>query len=514
MTNPLSGNRKWYFLGFVLLVGVLIRYRNSVASTLKGVLPAFMQGWLGLSALAIVAFGALTTLDTGTLFACVSNAPCGIVEMANNVPHESLWHLLEFGGGAGALLGISQFVAPDTSDLHDIHGDYRISDTPSTSARSKEMFVNTETTMTGEAQPRPYLATSINLAYDTTIDNSNSSGSTLRDDDMCRIWESIELYAPEAGQLLDKTTCTGPIVGGPMRFISNAYSRQGDFPMDSIAAGASPSTYTAYLTHNFAQRWLTDPLATCPWLGLLKDAKVTSNLAANGTGAGKVGIGAVSSTAVTSGTSYLRGYVAFVRGQSWFHPMIPYWRVHRPAVGSDSFTLDGFGDKGPECTFPVDLIHTILFMSSLKGLGGPCTIDNITEINCAALGLPKIQNMDAFMRERVGAQYDGAPGTLSKGDGGNWSMAATNAGGGMSLATALWLALRQPSLNVDPRTLAQYNLGRKIKVNMTVTTPLTGSNALLYGSLRLPQQAYIDRWRALSGNRLPPKFGQALVAQS
>jgi len=486
----------------VLVLGAGLRYRDTLASRAKTVLPTFMKTWLKVAAFALAGAGLLHALvgDGCALAlasrACAGHGPCGVMGFG-------IWKAVLMLLGSGVAFGITQMLSPDPLDMKTDRGATHIGYTPG-AAQTIELFVDASQNRTSDG--RPYVATAMNYMLDTTIEQATTGNHTLYNDDMARLLESLEIYAPNAGTLLDSVTATGPILDLIIRFVSGGYCPSGDYPIDSIVVPTGSATdlsFTKYFTYPFAQRWLDNPLRTCPWLGILDNAVSRVRIAAS------TALAAASTAAVSKSASSLRGYVSFVRSPVWFQPLIPYWRLHQPSSGTNAMDFQGFGASGPECTDPEDAVHTIAWLTSLKGLGGNFTVDQLVEIKATALGLPDAQNVDALVRETVAAEFDGAPGSLKRSDGGNWQMSAAN-NGGMGLSDLLAFYFRSPSLAVNPTNLPTYTRGKKVSVNITATPQRTGADQILYGSLRKASAGFRQKWRDLSGGNIPLEYGAAL----
>jgi hypothetical protein len=401
-------------------------------------------------------------------------------------------------------VGISMFSAPDTLDAVTSNDGEEITYTPGASQKVA-MYIKTaakNTTKRGE----PLVAVDTTISLETTVNNPFSTGTaSIEQDDLARLLEYLTIESPLLGKVLDETTGTGPILDLVISFLGQGFNRAGDVPIASIVVPGSGTTSTAvvkYFTFPWAQRFLLDPSATSPWMGLLHNTKLGIKLAAS------TALGDVSTGATTSGaTSRVRATTSYVAHAFWYQPLLPFYRLDNPSSGSNGLTFQNFGSSGPDSCDPIDWVHTIGQLSNLKGLPGNTLISNITKIMAPSFGLDSVYSPDHLVKARLQAQVSGRTSDLNFTEGGNHAKGAANTG--MNLAKLLFLLLRQPSLDMRLENMLKFQKDVELPIQETFTSAPSGAHGFLLGSCRRINEGHAARFRSLSGNKLPLYGGAA-----
>jgi hypothetical protein len=497
--------RKYWLFMLVLLaliIALVMRYRDSLTSktsTAPGWLKSFLKvsGFLVPVGLVLLGAGEAMAAMTG---ACAGHVPCGTVEHVGGFFGQA-WAWLLALGGAGVAFGITAFSAPDTLDMV-TEGDGRsITYTPGV-AFETGLYVKTASKNRTKGGA-PLVAIDNTVTIDTTVSQTYNGTSSLEEDDLARLLAYMEINSPLIGTVLNQTTGTGPILDLAINFLGQGFNRAGDCPTVSLTvpapSGETNTARTKYFTFPWAQRYLMDPAATCPWLRLLHSTHFKLGIAVN------TALAAVSTAAHTEGaTSTIRGTTSYIPHAFWFQPLIPYWRLDTPASGSEGITFKNFGGAGPKSTVPIDYVHTLGMLSNLKGLPGNLLISTITGIIAESFGIDDVQHVDMLVKARLQAQVSGRTPDIGFGNGGNHVMGTTAAGTNkMSLDKLLFLLLRQPSLDMTLNHMLRYDSQVELPIRMTFSSTRTGADALLTGSLRsLSTQARQD-FAKLPESKLP-----------
>jgi hypothetical protein len=476
----------------LLLVALVMRYRQAVLDK-TATAPTWVKSFLKVGGF-LVPFGVVFLC--GDALAAVGRSTCCAVNDSGGIL-STAWHwIVALAGGGGIAFGISAFSAPDSLDMKSSNGGRSISYTPG-AAQSVSLYLDTETKNRSKGGA-PLVAVDTTIAIDTTVNQPSTGTSSLEEDDLARLMAYLEIDTPELGTVLSQTTGTGPVLDLVINFIGQGFNRGADTPTAALTVPGSNSTATArtkYFTFPWAQRYLWDPSTTCPWVRILHNMNCKIGLAAS------TALGAVSTGATTSGTSYVRATTSYIPHAYWFQPLIPYWRLDTPASGSDGLKFENFGAAGPKATDPIDYVHTIGQLSNLKGLPGNLTLDTVTGIIAESFGLDDVQNVDHLVSERLKAQRSGrtpyAPFSL----GGNHKQGAgTNK---MALADLLFLLLRQPSLDMTVNHMLPFASGKTLPLRETFSSTRTGADAFIVGALRSISQGYRAKFAEFEGSKLP-----------
>lgn len=471
----------WLFavLGVVAILALVVRYRNDAAAKLSG-LPSGVKTWLKIAGFALP-IGALL-LGGDAMAATMCCAASGASSIAGWLASHPV--LAAIAGTISTVLsGLAVgmfFQSEDTLDLEDSQNGRVITYTPGATAQNKSLFVNVSRAF-DERTKRPLVATAIVVKVVTTV-NQPAAGAGVNNiyhDDLNRLVESIAIESPRLGTLLDPTTGQGPVLGMLVSYLGNGFNGSGDAGISTIVPGVASHTVTKYFTFPLATAFLSDPLMTAQFLKALDKTEIKVRIAPT-TCLDAVSTGAT----VTGATSTISGCVNYVPHTHYFRPKMSYFRLDTPASGSDGLTFKNFGDKGPRASMPFDRVTTLAQLSNLKGLPGNTTIDNITRIIAANIGLDDVVNLDLLAQARIKAQRVGASGRPVYADGGNYAMGATAVDGGMGLDKLLALFLLQPSQGMLSDSAKPQPAGSEIKIREEFTVARTGSDAFLIHSVR------------------------------
>ena len=415
------------------------------------------------------------------------------------------WHeLVALLSASGLAFGV-HLAAPDVLDGFNENNGRSISYTPG-SALNVSMFMKTKTkNATGGKNSKPLIAVNSTVAIDTTVSNLTSGNHPIQSQDLALMLSSLEITTPFHGPILDKLTGTGPNLDLVINFIGQGFGRWGDAPTLTIVVGTSPAAsndqvLTKYFTFPWAQRYLADPTLTAPWLATLDDATFSITVAES------TALGAISTGAVTKGSSRIRLGTSYWKGQYWRQGLVPYWRVDAPSSNSDGLVFENFGGAGPTNTKKADKVHTLGLLSNLAGLKGNQTIDNITNIIAPDFGLEDVQNIDMLVGERLRAQWRGRIGNYDLSTGGNHVQGTPNVG--MALNKLLFLLLKQASVDMQVEAMDEYTEKTKLAARLLLTAPLTTPHAFIVGSLRELDAATMTKQSLLSGGQIPNTYLQ------
>lgn len=350
---------------------------------------------------------------------------------------------------------------------------------------------------------RPLVVLDDVIELTSTANNPFSTGTNpIYDDDRARELASLQITNPIVGTVLDQTSGTGPFVKLVMEFFGLGFNR-GDIPVATLlvpGAGVASATETRSFTIPRAQRFLPRPSRTAPWLALWHNTDLRISLAKKA-----VALNGVSTGATISGTSTVKVSSIYAAAHDWEAPMIArYWR-ETPVGGSNATTLRRFGEADPAGTIPTDMLFLIAQLSSLKGLGGNQTLDQITQIDVPKLNLARVENIGNFVKARIDAQYGNAKGVRNLD--GNYQMGA--AVDGINAADLLFLALKQPGHKMAMESLLEAKSGSEL----AITESLAGANpsgqyAFALGSLRHLNNTALAQLVALSGGRVKADRGR------
>lgn len=489
VTKPASAlmdfAKKYWIFAIVLLliiIALVIRWRDSLVKKGQSA-PALLRSFMKISGfllpIGFVLFGA------DVVQAATAGATCCAIDSGRSL-FDQIWQYILALGSGGVMLGITAFTAPDTLDLVTSNEGRELNYTPG-SAQEFSLYAKTSTKCISKGGA-PLVAVDTTIALDTTVEQVAAGTSGIQDDDLARLLDYLEMESPLLGTVVGQTTATGPVLDLVISFLGQGFNRAGNAPIDSItvpAVNPNDVALTKYFTFPWAQRYLKDPAATCPWLRLLHNTNHKIKIAAS------TALAAVSTGANSKSASKLRGAISYIPHQFWFQPLLPYWRVDKPSSGSDGLTFKNFGGEGPSSTVPVDYVHTIGQLSNLKGLPGNLTFEKVTKIIAASFGMDDVLNVDMLVKARLQAQVSGRTPDISYANGGNHAMGTTNEG--MALDELLFLLLRQPSLDMIVDNMLAFDKTTELPIREEFSAARTGEDAFIIGSLRaLSVQRQLD----------------------
>lgn len=484
--------KNWLYLAFAAVLIAVFKYRSSIATRLSG-LPASVKTFLQISGF-VVPLGFVLLHGDAVLAACAAGLPCAAHDVG-------LWSrivgwLTMLAAGTGGL-AITAFTAPDTVDAYDALGGRAITYTPGDKNTEVDLYINVPKNRTGGANPRPLIAVDTQIAIDTVV-TQGTAGNPIAHDDLARLLSSVVFESPDLGTLLDEATGTGPILDLIISYLANGFNRP-DAPIASLAlntsAGTTDYTLTKYFTYPWAQRFLADPASSCPWLGMIDKTRIHLKIAPT------TCLVPVSSSAVVDSPSVVRAATSYVAHSHWFYPNLGAWRVDHASSGSDGMTFQNFGQTGASGTRPLDYLHTLGILSSLKGLPGSLTFDSVVQIVAAQFGLDDILNVDEFVLARFRAQYSGSAPPPDFTNDGNHAAGTPN--GGAGLAGLLCFLLKQPSLDMRKGNMPALDSTANLVARFAFATPRVGQDAFISGSLREIAQSKVPVFAARSGGLLP-----------
>lgn len=510
--------KKYWWAGPALLLGLVAvgmaikpwftRTMTSSTTAAPGdKLPTFLRTFLRIS--AFVAPFVLVTLSSDLVLAatqCCADQLHVVASQGGFLDAVKEW-IVGIGGGGGVMLGatLGHLSAPDTLDGKTQDGGTNLAYVPG-GADTKSMFLRTATKNRAQGGRGVGLyAVDTKIAIDTSIEQVPLGTNPIDDQDLARLVDYIEISTPFHGPILSSETGTGPILNHLIDFIGQGFSRAGDAPVETITVPAVPTVtaVTKYFTMPWAQRWLSDPSDTTPWLLSLDNMRVDVRVASS------TALAAVSALANTQGASRVRMWTSYNPDPVAKPRYLPYWRLDRPASGSDGLTFQTFGGAGPTATKKVDKVHTIGWLSNLKGLPGNLTFDTLTRIVAPSFGLDDVRNIDGLVLERLNSQTVGRVGDESYATGGNHAEGTIANNGGAALNALLFLLLRQPALNMVPGLLMPMDSSKRLNLTVDLSVPRLGPDAFLVGSLRELNSDALQREFSASGGRTPMSYGQA-----
>jgi hypothetical protein len=487
--------KKYWIFGVLLIVGIAIaalRYRDAIAKKA----PAFVRNAARLGAY-LLPLGLTLLLGSDALAAvtnaCASNAPCG-ARAVGWFARSWQW----IAGLASGGLAMAYFSAPDVLDGVNTNNGKSVTFTPDAAATTDfSMFIRCPQKRV-TSNGAPLLAEDTTIAISTTIDNP-STGATIADDDLARLLNYVQIEVQDVGTVLDQKTGRGPILDLVISFFGHAFNRAGDSPIDAIAPPGSSTSHTAvtkYFTYPWKQRVLDNEVMTCPWLGILDETEFKMSWAKAGV------LNAVSTGSTYSGaTTKVRMGTSYFAHPLWFQPMFAKYVVDEPASGSDGLVFQSFGGANPAGTVPSDLVFLIGQLSSLKGLPGNITIDQITKLIAPSFGIDDLSNIDMLVKERLQSQLSGRTPDITHLNGGNYVMGAGDVG--MQLNQLLFFNIRQPSLHMQIQNMLQFGSGTKLPVREEFSATRTGADAFIVGSLRALAEDCQKKIKAKSGGKMP-----------
>jgi hypothetical protein len=461
-------------------------------------LPAWLRKFL-IGAAAIAVMGA--AICPAEAFAAVCCATQAAPPETGGILH-TVWTYIAGGAGIFAF-GLTQFGAPDAIDLVETHGGPELAVADRLAAVTpKSLYAKTATHATKEINGRrwPLVATELTVEVKATVVQS-AGGTTLEDDDLARLLAYLEIQSPYMGNLTEQKSCTGPILDLVTRFIGEAFERSGEAPVQSLTCPVSSTTsYTVvkYFTKPMALKFLDKPLSTAPWLGLLHNTVFNMGLAADDC------LASTSASATVSGTRYLRGSISYVAVPIWYYPLVPFDRVDYPASGSNGIEFRNFGSPGPNCTVPIDWVHTMGQLSSLKGLPGNITFEKVTKLLAPRFGLDNVTNIRHLVRNRLRAQFMGHIGGTDYANSGNYPVKTADGLGVMALDKLLFFLLQQPSLDMEIGNMLRMTSQDVMPFQYETSSDRTGTDAFYFGAVRAVSGAKVPEWRGLPYSKLGP----------
>jgi hypothetical protein len=508
--------KKYWFMGPIIVlvlmgIGMALKpwFTNattSAGSSTKGNrLPVMLRSVLKISGF-LLPIGAV--LYAANAFAgvghtshqiCCAEQVGGFLELLKQT-----WHILATGAGTGIMFGISHLSAPDVLDAKTENNGDNISYTPG-AASAVALYLKTGQ-KNHAPSGKPYIATSSTVAIDTTVEQVSTGTNPILNQDLARLIDYLEISSPFHGPILDKETGTGPILDLVISFIGEAFGRHGDAPIVTITVPSSAPNdvaVTKYFNFPWVQKYLWEPQETAPWLGLLDNAKFRVGIAAD------TALAAVSTGSNTKSASVVRSWTSYCVSPEWRQSYLPYWRLDKPASGTNGITFKNFGEAGSPATVPIDIVHTIGMLSNLKGLPGNLTFDTLSEIIAPDFGLDDVTNIDGLVRERIQAQAFGRTGGYGYDNGGNHVQGTAATNGGMSLANLLFLFFRQPQLDMEITNMIKLTAKTQLSARLKTTSTRTGEDAFIVGALRKLTPGKLAEANALSGGLMPPTYDKA-----
>jgi len=496
-TSAVLGTARKHYIVFgvaLLVFGILVfRYRNSIATWVATHFPS-MKTLLGISTIAVILgliFGA------GDAFAGAGIAACCAKTAAHAGGHGMLAWLYAVGGAIA--LGMVAAPAPDVKEAKLLGGSkIGVADYTSAPGTGLQMDFYVDGSVPLSPSGRPLCATAEVVEVLETIEQVSTGTNPIVDDDLARTVESVKMFEPRfLGTLMDDTVGTGPIIKHLIEFLGLGFNRGSDAPVASITvpgSGTTDATYTRYFTIPHAQQFLRTPMASALWLAIVDQMKITVKLGQ------KACLDGVSTGAILKGQSQVRLTTPVVPNPAWHWPLIVQHILEQPVGGSTTFTLQRFGETNASGTNPTDFVFAINILSSLVGLGGNMTIDNIARIDCPKLGISDMENLASFVKARLDAQRLGRS-PLGYDNNPNYVDGVTPTG--MNPAGLKFLGLKQPGLAVGLETFMKVDKGFQLPVNFTFGTVPSGTHQVVISSMRTLQKALGQRLAALPGSQLP-----------
>jgi hypothetical protein len=485
--KDIAGAGKRHYIWFAVLILLVlflgVRFRKEIGNAIFAASPT-VAGWFGVTAAAAAAllcfFGLSGVAEAATCCAeplrHAVQSPGGFLEL-----------LATLGAGAAgsAMFGMVAFGAPDVVEAKLSDGNKVVNFTPSAAEPSYDFFVN-GTNNVHPVSGRPLCATAQVIELQTTVSNLSTGTNPITDDDLGRLVKKVTMHGDPLGTILDDTVGTGPILKHLIEFVGLGFNRGADAPVATVTvpspSGSNDATYTRYITIPHAQGYMVNPMASALWLGLIDQLRVTVTLAASTRLGGISGVDIVSANAVTKGASTLRVTTPVVPYNKWHWPVLAQWILEQPTGGSTSFTLRRFGEANASGSVPTDWVHTIAYLSNKVGLGGNQALDNIASVQSPKLGILDCQNVPALLKERLEAQRYGQS-SPSYTDNMNYVQGTVPTG--MNLASAKFLMLRQPGLDMIMDNMTPTMKGFLLPVDMTYVGAAPSTNhSVVIGALR------------------------------
>jgi hypothetical protein len=512
--------KKYWFMGpiifvLVMFIGMALKpwftgvVTSSGSSTKGDKLPAFVRSFLRISGFLVPVGFCLLASDF--LYAAVAQqATCCAVQTS----HGWLAQVYGFLGpqgtaavaallgvlGHGVVFGISHLSAPDTLDGVSMPGQGKILSYTPGGSQELSLYMQTST-KNKTAGGQPLIAVDSVVALDTTVEQVSTGTNPILSQDLARLLDYLQISSLFHGTILDKVTGLGPVLDLGISFVGQGFGRWGDAPSVTITVpgtGTNDVPLTKYFTFPWAQRTLSDPSASCPWLLTLDNMRFQIGVAAS------TALAAVSPGANTTGASAVRLATSYAISPHWRQNYIPYARLDQPASGADGLIFQNFGGTGPSSTKSFDMLLGLAWLSKNAGLPGNLTFDTLTNIIAPDFGLEDVKNIDALVLARRAAQSVGRIGDNDLATDGNYVQGTPNTGAALSKLLMLWL--RQPSLDMNPSALPKFTAETKPKLRGEFSATRTGPDAMLSLSLRELSSPKMAQQVAMSGGQMPNQY--------
>lgn len=479
-----TGHYVAFGLVAVVIIGLAIRYRASIVAKLSTMLPATVKKWLAITTAFAIGFVSLFGVS-GVAEAAI----CCAKPVASVVAHSSGWAHAGWGAIFAALaavpfaFGTLLYPAPDTVEAKMTRGEkqatWNYDSYGAAGPGPFDFYVDGSVPMHPDKK-RPLVAVDQLIEVSTTVEQVDTGTNPLFDDDLARLVTSVLMHESKyLGTIVDDKFATGPMIKHIMEFYGNAFNRGADAPVATITvpgeADTNDATFTRFWDIPHAQQVLRNPLESALWLGIINDMNIRVTMPANTV------LGGVSTGAILKGASALRVTTGVTPYQSWHWPLINQVTIETCLAGSNSVKLVKFGEKNADGTVPEDYLYAILWLSSLSGLPGNMTLDNLTSIQVLKLGLNKIENIPAFLYRRLKAQKFGL--SPIGFDNPNYQDGAIPSG--MNLADLRALAIMQPGLSMAYDTMLKVTKGYQLPIDATFgTVPTTTPHAFAVMAMR------------------------------
>lgn len=268
--------------------------------------------------------------------------------------------------------------------------------TPGSSEKKAQFLV--QAPKAGIADNWP-LALNIVKKLSVTIDKGSTGAAPIDWDALASIAASFDSLSPVFGNIHPKDTFTGPITKHLAEFVSSGFT-YGDGARTQITGGAGNATADVFFVLPFAHECFERPHHFAPWVGWLKDTKVTTFIAANDV-LDDAQTGALLSEVVVS------GWVEYVVSEELLIPTINQWHKYEvPAAGGKTAILNGIGTaNGLNDVLDgarLGGLYELMAAETAGGLAimgaGASTADNYTAVNIPQLGQDQFEFVDAFFR--------------------------------------------------------------------------------------------------------------------
>jgi hypothetical protein len=488
----------WAILILVAVVILTMRLRVTLGTfALK--YPTSVGKVLGVTAVVTaLAIGVLGLLAPSSALAATC---CGGPALVAHGGH--LWSWLAWLGAtglAGLALGMVGVQAPDTIDANQLNGQNQFLanfSVPATGSPSVEFYVNGTVPLSSPGG-KPLCAVAEVLELTETIEQGESPTAAIKDEDLAQTVAQVSMYERKyLGQIMDMTVGTGPIVKHLIEFLGLGFNRGSDAPVATISDSAGASAqYTRYFTIPHTQNFFRRPMASSLWLGLIDQMKITVQLSPADALGGGAGV---------TGTSVLKCSTAVVPNPVWEWPLIVQHILEQIQAGSQQIKMLRFGEANAVGTIPKDFVFSIALLSSLVGLGGNVTFDQILTIDCPGLGISSanMQNgLPSFLKARFDSQQYGR-GPMGYDQNGNYIQDVVPTG--MNCEAVKFLLLKQPSMGMDLRGTLKAGHGYQLPITFQYSGAIpTTQHQIVTSSFRELQGSLGPKLAALPGSKLNP----------